>query len=132
MFRSIWCTIELPISTVFAFRILYYTSAEPVTVGWGKKETQFHGSEGKQAASKKDIIETQVMGSDDKQARIRYCNPIISIIVLYFGKFNSKKIGPNIFKELCIYDMKWLGCTFSIYYSPSKTKRLRLHAPSKN
>ena len=24
-----------------------------VTVGWGKKETQFHGSEGKQAAAKK-------------------------------------------------------------------------------
>lgn len=24
-----------------------------ITVGWGKKETQFHGSEGKQAAQKK-------------------------------------------------------------------------------
>lgn len=27
-----------------------------ITVGWGKKETQFHGSEGKQARVKADVI----------------------------------------------------------------------------
>ena len=27
--------------------------AEPITVGWGKKETQFHGSAGKEAAKQK-------------------------------------------------------------------------------
>lgn len=27
-----------------------------ITVGWGKKETQFHGSEGKQARVKSDVI----------------------------------------------------------------------------
>lgn len=26
----------------------------PVNVGWGKKETQFHGSEGKEAAQQKE------------------------------------------------------------------------------
>ena len=30
-------------------------TAEPVTVGWGKKETQFHGSLGKQSAIKKEV-----------------------------------------------------------------------------
>ena len=30
--------------------------AKPITVGWGKKETQFHGSEGKQAAVKKQEV----------------------------------------------------------------------------
>ena len=30
--------------------------AQPITVGWGKKETQFHGSEGKQAAVKKQEV----------------------------------------------------------------------------
>jgi elongator complex protein 1 len=27
-----------------------------ITVGWGKKETQFHGSEGKEAAKVKNIV----------------------------------------------------------------------------
>lgn len=27
-----------------------------VTVGWGKKETQFHGSEGKQARIKNEVV----------------------------------------------------------------------------
>lgn len=27
-----------------------------ITVGWGKKETQFHGSEGKQAAQRKNQV----------------------------------------------------------------------------
>lgn len=27
--------------------------AKPINVGWGKKETQFHGSEGKEAAKAK-------------------------------------------------------------------------------
>lgn len=27
-----------------------------ITVGWGKKETQFHGSEGKHARTKTDVV----------------------------------------------------------------------------
>lgn len=45
--------------------------AEFVTVGWGKKETQFHGSEGKQAATKKEVVELGVMRTDDRKPRIR-------------------------------------------------------------
>lgn len=33
----------------FGFLIVLF-SDDLITVGWGKKETQFHGSEGKQAA----------------------------------------------------------------------------------
>jgi elongator complex protein 1 len=33
-----------------------FGESEFITVGWGKKETQFHGSEGKEAAKKKDEI----------------------------------------------------------------------------
>jgi elongator complex protein 1 len=43
------------------------------SVGWGKKETQFHGSEGKQAALKK--VDTSKFGAsadDDKQARVAW------------------------------------------------------------
>ena len=47
-------------------------AAEFVTVGWGKKETQFHGSEGKQAAAKKEAVQLGVKDSDDHKPRIRY------------------------------------------------------------
>ncbi|KAI8344065.1 IKI3 family-domain-containing protein [Chlamydoabsidia padenii] len=43
------------------------------SVGWGKKETQFHGSEGKQAALRK--VDTSKFGTsadDDKQARVAW------------------------------------------------------------
>ena len=33
-----------------------FGEAEFMTVGWGKKETQFHGSEGKQAATRKTEV----------------------------------------------------------------------------
>jgi len=31
-------------------------SAQLISVGWGRKETQFHGSEGKSAAAKKEEV----------------------------------------------------------------------------
>uniref|UniRef100_A0A3P8U7I8 Elongator complex protein 1 n=1 Tax=Amphiprion percula TaxID=161767 RepID=A0A3P8U7I8_AMPPE len=43
-----------------------------ITVGWGKKETQFHGSEGKQAAHKK-IQEVQpAVAWDDRRPRVTW------------------------------------------------------------
>ncbi|GAA6221988.1 elongator complex protein 1 [Lates japonicus] len=43
-----------------------------ITVGWGKKETQFHGSEGKQAAQRK-IQEVQpASGWDDRRPRVTW------------------------------------------------------------
>ena len=44
-------------------------TAKFVTVGWGSKETQFHGSEGKDARGKKEI-QTTLASWDDKIARI--------------------------------------------------------------
>lgn len=46
--------------------------AEFVSVGWGKKETQFHGSEGKHAASKKVEVGAKILPTDDRRPRIRY------------------------------------------------------------
>ncbi|KAG7217850.1 hypothetical protein INR49_031498 [Caranx melampygus] len=50
-----------------------------ITVGWGKKETQFHGSEGKQAAQRKIqvMIRTQKRGAaaaawDDRRPRVTW------------------------------------------------------------
>lgn len=36
-----------------------------ITVGWGKKETQFHGSEGKQAAQRKIQVGTKACSSSN-------------------------------------------------------------------
>ncbi len=43
--------------------------AKFVSVGWGSKETQFHGSEGKDARSKKKI-ESTLADWDDKETRV--------------------------------------------------------------
>uniref|UniRef100_A0A8C1LBU3 Elongator complex protein 1 n=1 Tax=Cyprinus carpio TaxID=7962 RepID=A0A8C1LBU3_CYPCA len=41
-----------------------------ITVGWGKKETQFHGSEGKQAAQRKEV--QPALPWDDRKPRITW------------------------------------------------------------
>ncbi len=47
--------------------------AEFVTVGWGKKETQFHGSEGKQAAAAKPEVRTAIHVVTMKPLKDHYC-----------------------------------------------------------
>ncbi|XP_037531563.1 elongator complex protein 1 [Nematolebias whitei] len=43
-----------------------------ITVGWGKKETQFHGSEGKQAAQKKLQGVQPAVAWDDRRPRVTW------------------------------------------------------------
>ncbi|XP_034453513.1 elongator complex protein 1 [Hippoglossus hippoglossus] len=43
-----------------------------ITVGWGKKETQFHGSEGKQAAQRKTQEVQPAAGWDDRRPRVTW------------------------------------------------------------
>uniref|UniRef100_A0A8C3T860 Elongator complex protein 1 n=1 Tax=Chelydra serpentina TaxID=8475 RepID=A0A8C3T860_CHESE len=43
-----------------------------ITVGWGKKETQFHGSEGKQAAHRKQTEVPPASPSDDGRPRVTW------------------------------------------------------------
>ncbi|CAL8262436.1 unnamed protein product [Lota lota] len=43
-----------------------------ITVGWGKKETQFHGSEGKQAAQKKMLEVQPAVSWDDRRPRVSW------------------------------------------------------------
>ncbi|XP_051785859.1 elongator complex protein 1 [Erpetoichthys calabaricus] len=46
-----------------------FGEGEFITVGWGKKETQFHGSEGKQAAQKKKVAVQPALQWDDQRVR---------------------------------------------------------------
>lgn len=43
-----------------------YGKNQFITVGWGKKETQFHGSQGKAAAKAKDVIVGRTTNDDEK------------------------------------------------------------------
>lgn len=43
-----------------------------ITVGWGKKETQFHGSEGKQAAQRKAVEVQPAAVWDDRRPRVTW------------------------------------------------------------
>uniref|UniRef100_A0A4X2LDI3 Elongator complex protein 1 n=1 Tax=Vombatus ursinus TaxID=29139 RepID=A0A4X2LDI3_VOMUR len=43
-----------------------------ITVGWGKKETQFHGSEGKQAAHRKQMNEQPALPWDDHRPQVTW------------------------------------------------------------
>lgn len=49
-----------------------FGEAMPVNVGWGKKETQFHGSEGKEAAQQKENKVSQILSSDDKRTEVSW------------------------------------------------------------
>ena len=49
--------------------IIYFQTGKFITVGWGSKETQFHGSEGKESRVKKEV-EGKLASWDDKATRI--------------------------------------------------------------
>uniref|UniRef100_A0A4W4HKP5 Elongator complex protein 1 n=1 Tax=Electrophorus electricus TaxID=8005 RepID=A0A4W4HKP5_ELEEL len=49
-----------------------FGEGEFITVGWGKKETQFHGSEGKLAAQRKAAVIQPAVPWDDRRPRITW------------------------------------------------------------
>ena len=49
-----------------------FGEAERVKLGWGKKETQFHGTEGKGAAKTVSRVEEGMAQYDDGEIRIIY------------------------------------------------------------
>lgn len=54
-------------------QVAAYGSEEMISIGWGRKETQFHGSVGKQAAlTRVQVTQALVPGRDDLRARITW------------------------------------------------------------
>nr|XP_061793334.1 elongator complex protein 1-like [Nerophis lumbriciformis] len=58
--------------TEFAIHQDEFGEGEFITVGWGKKETQFHGSEGKVAAQRKVQEVKQAAEWDDRRPRVTW------------------------------------------------------------
>ena len=61
----------LPVAK-FSLQQQEFGEAEPVVLGWGKKETQFHGTEGKQAAKEVLTVESGLAADDDGSPRISW------------------------------------------------------------
>ncbi|KAI9189144.1 putative elongator complex protein 1 [Blastocladiella emersonii ATCC 22665] len=66
MTRDFDLLVETPIETD------EHGAQVPVSVGWGRKETQFHGSAGKQAAQARAPSEARLSPDDDRAVRIAW------------------------------------------------------------
>jgi elongator complex protein 1 len=81
----------------------FYFSDMFVTVGWGKKETQFHGSEGKAAAK----LPTQVDPNpafdwDDKKPRIRWRGDSEYFAISYIDAYTSEFVDTYFLSNLIV------------------------------
>lgn len=54
-------------------RRCHLTADVMVNVGWGKKETQFHGSAGKEAARQKEIALVGTVQGDNGTPQVSWC-----------------------------------------------------------
>ncbi|CAG8480292.1 12289_t:CDS:10 [Ambispora gerdemannii] len=67
-------TKNFEVLTEFPINVENAGEANSVSVGWGRKETQFHGSEGKSAALKKiNLSEYTLSEDDDSRPRVSWC-----------------------------------------------------------
>ncbi|CAG8851714.1 30018_t:CDS:2, partial [Racocetra persica] len=67
-------TKDFEVITEFPINVEELGEAVSISVGWGKKETQFHGSEGKSAAQK--VVDTSNFTrseDDDFYPRVSWC-----------------------------------------------------------
>ncbi|OZJ05806.1 hypothetical protein BZG36_00877 [Bifiguratus adelaidae] len=66
-------TKDLNVITEFPIQTTELGEVQSHNVGWGKKETQFHGSEGKAAAQRKlDLSSVGISEDDDQLARVSW------------------------------------------------------------
>lgn len=66
-------TMDFQVLTEFPIHVDYFGEDEQQNIGWGKKETQFHGSEGKQAAVFKKLeTDLNLSPNDDGNVRISW------------------------------------------------------------
>jgi elongator complex protein 1 len=87
-----------------------FGSKEFVTVGWGKKETQFHGSEGK-AAAKAKVSEFRKTNSDNGLPKITW-NTLSTLFAVSFidVKANARKFKVFDRKGFLQYTSEFLDC----------------------
>ena len=89
---------------------------QPVTVGWGKKETQFHGSEGKEAAKAK--MQVCVASRSFGQSIVWLIDWLIDRFVHFVSLVAFSCRLPNPFQVLMTINQKYLGGVMDSF-SPS-------------
>lgn len=90
-----------------------------VTVNWGKKETQFHGSEGKQAALKKDEVETQNLDTLSRNITISWRGDGEYFAVGFLGQWGRMFKVYNKEGSLQFTSEKCAGLDYALAWMPS-------------
>lgn len=74
--------------------VYIFLSEKPITVGWGKKETQFHGSQGKPTAADVQEVVSVIFFST-------WCNILVVIFIpVYFKSHRENNIQCFYFEVL--------------------------------
>lgn len=74
--------------------VYIFLSEKPITVGWGKKETQFHGSQGKPTAADVQEVVSVIFFST-------WCNILVVIFIpVYFKSHRENYIQCFYFEVL--------------------------------
>ena len=81
-----------------------FGSGLPVSIGWGKKETQFHGSEGK-AARSRVVEQSGLVESDDCKVRIswRGDGAMLAVSLVAPGEGQMKRVVKVVSREGQLY-----------------------------
>ena len=99
-----------------------FGSGLPVSVGWGKKETQFHGSEGK-AARSKVVEQSGLVDSDDGRVRIswRGDGAMLAVSLVLPGEDRSNRVVKVVSREGQLYSTSEVlpGLEQSLAWRPS-------------
>lgn len=69
-----------------------FGEGELINVGWGKKETQFHGSAGKQAAKENKQLSTPAFEWDSKEPKITWKGDGQLFAISYVNSSNMRKL----------------------------------------
>lgn len=89
------------------------------SVGWGRKETQFHGSAGKQAAlNKVDTSKFTLSEDDDHNARIAWRGDGSFFVVSDIDQQKCKLREDSMIGTMTLTDMFDYSCSCRSYLQP--------------
>lgn len=96
-YLSFWATLHHFLLSLF-FPPL---QAVPISVGWGKKETQFHGSLGKYVNQKKEDLSPSLSEDDDRKPRLSWRGDAQFFVCSTINEGGDKRI-LRIYNRECV------------------------------
>ncbi|RXG72607.1 Elongator complex protein 1, partial [Armadillidium vulgare] len=90
-FNVVLMTVDFEHVSELSLNLDNFGEKEFINVGWGRKETQFHGSEGKQAAKRTSKPVSTVFEWDDRKAKISWRGDAQLFAVSYVNSSDIRK-----------------------------------------